>query len=1606
MNAKNTKLTTNKTDTANTVSSAVPRLLEELSGQGIEFWPDGDQLRYRGPRQVLTPSLLSQVKQNKAEILKLLKQGNYISKVFPLSYPQRSLWYIYQSAPESPAYNTAMSERLLFEVDIYSLKFALQTLLTRHPCLRTTFSMQEDKPVQKVHAYRELFFQQIDAPGWPMEELNRRVKEEHERPFDLEKGPVLRASLFTRDKEDHVLLISIHHIVCDGWSMWLLMEELWKIYLDKIAGQPEPPAPNRVHHLAKYPVQLPSLVESININTDSFSLDMDAAGDTGPASGTVEFREFIRDLLLNAFREMGVFQKGGETYDKKGLVNRLNILPGYYRLFEALLDIFLKEQLIQIKENEIIITHNLPLVDTGTETAASALREKKDDIIKRFPELEAYANLVWVCVSAFPAVLTGKQNHMEVMFPNGSMELVENTYKGNKVVDYFNHMVAEMVKTYIRERLRQDENANIRVLEVGAGTGGTSQFVLEAIKDYGTRNQVSYLYTDISPAFAYYGEKLFAERYPFVEFKTLNIEEDPKTQDFNPDSIDIIFASHVLHATRRIENTLNHLKRLLKTNGLLIINEMTQLLDVLTLTFGLTDGWWLLEDENNRIKGSPLLGPGQWQHLLEENGFRKIKFFGLPGIANSRDNSPQQVITAESDGLIKSKDSPSHQPGKEPAKSTQTYEDYVYWQAKMLDGDEGERQWNYWKKQLAGDLPLLNLPLDRPRPPVQTYRGNWYPFKINEVKQDLSGQLTQLAREKGVTLYTLLLCAYHILLHRYTGQDDILVGCPTTGRTLEAFNGIVGDFVNILVLRADFSDDPTANGFIEQMRRTILAAFDHQDYPFTLLVDRLNPKRDSNRPPVFQTMFVFQKPHNLLETQYNNPEFVDVVTDFYSGTARMKVGEFDVESFPISQQEGQFDMSIEITGSDESLKGVLKYNRDIFDDVTMKRMTLNFLHLLDCMVTHPGLPVSEIQFMSEKEKQQLLVEWNNTASQQVLKDIKCIHRLFEDQVKQTPDAIALEFNDTKLNYSQLNHRSNQLAHYLEKHGTKSNDRVGICIRRSFEMIIGIIGILKAGGVTVPLDPSYPRERLSLMIEDSQPTFLLVNHHMAELFQTNRSNPDLEIIIIDNHQDMMAGESGENLSRRVPVDNLLYILYTSGSTGKPKGVEMPHQPISNLIQWQNRQSTLSKHAKTLQFTTLSFDVSFQEIFSTLSSGGSLLLIEEELRQDPESLLRLMKTESVERLFTPFVFLQMLAETSETNDDLIPLSLREIITAGEQLRVTRSIIHLFESLTHCTLYNQYGPTEAHVVTSFTLPGNPCEWPQLPPIGKPIANTRVYILDRHLNPVPIGVTGEIYLGGICLARGYRNQPGLTDEKFIKDPFAHIGDNQAKLYRTGDLGRFLMDGNIEFLGRSDHQVKIRGFRVELAEIENQLLNHENINEAVVIDRENKNGIKSLCAYIVCEAEFSVTGLKDYLSGKIPGYMIPSYFVRLDKIPLLPNQKVDRLSLPQPEGSISTGIEYEAPGDDVEKKLVEIWQDILDIEKIGINDNLFDIGGNSLITLSVQRKIDEFYPGKIKIPDIIQHPTISSLARAIKTRESTIVEKSGREEQLQILLETIGDDN
>ncbi|MBE9169068.1 amino acid adenylation domain-containing protein [Pleurocapsales cyanobacterium LEGE 06147] len=597
----------------------------------------------------------------------------------------------------------------------------------------------------------------------------------------------------------------------------------------------------------------------------------------------------------------------------------------------------------------------------------------------------------------------------------------------------------------------------------------------------------------------------------------------------------------------------------------------------------------------------------------------------------------------------------------------------------------------------------------------------------------------------------------------------------------------------------------------------------------------------------------------------------------------------------------------------------------------------------------------------------------------------CIHQLVENQVAKTPDTVAVIFEDRQLTYRELNQKANQLAHYLIELGVKPEVLVGVCVERSLEMIVALLAILKAGGAYVPLDPNYPQERLAYMLEDSQAKVLLSQSQFAESF----TDHSVKVIYLDKQWEIIEGGE-ENPTTGVQLDHLAYVIYTSGSTGKPKGVAMPHLPLMNLLTWQMQNFKLVR-AKTLQFTPISFDVSFQEIFSTLCSGGTLVLIPDSTRRNSEALLSYLSKQAIERLFLPFIALQHLAEVA--NQTRSPLYLQEVITAGEQLKITRSIANWFSQLKDCTLYNQYGPSESHVVTEYQLSGSPKDWPHLPPIGQPITNTTIYLLDPNLrrqsDPIKLvdpGEPGELAIGGVALARGYLNQPELIDSKFISNPFNN--ETGSRLYRTGDLARLLPDGNLEYIERIDNQVKIHGVRIELGEIEVNLSQHLEVKDAIVVARKDSAGNKRLVAYIVAtNAKTSEDKnklelqLRIFLKERLPNCMVPSAFVFMDALPLTPSGKVERRSLPAPSQTRPTLKEdFVPPRTSVEKQLAKIWSQVLQVEPIGIHDNFFDLGGNSLLAIQLVHKTREAFQKELPMVALFDAPTIAELSKFIDT--------------------------
>ncbi len=875
------------------------------------------------------------------------------------------------------------------------------------------------------------------------------------------------------------------------------------------------------------------------------------------------------------------------------------------------------------------------------------------------------------------------------------------------------------------------------------------------------------------------------------------------------------------------------------------------------------------------------------------------------------------------------------------------YADYARWQADMLRGDEGERLWSYWKNQLKGKLPLLDLPTDRPRPVLQTYRGA---SLTSTLDAELTHRLKALSITHEATLYMTLLAAFQMLLHRYTGQDELLVGSPTAGRSRAELAEVVGYFTNPVVLRADLSQDPTVEDFLHQVRQTVLDAFEHQDYPFALLVEQLQPERDSGRSPLFDVAFVFQK------TQETGNE----ISAFVLGEPgrSLEVGSLKFESVALEQRVAQFDVTLMAAEVGQEIIFSLQYNADLFERETIGRMSEHFRTLLAGIVSNPRQRLSQLPLLSRQERRQLLVEWNET--QRSYPRAKCIHQLFEEQAERTPEALALVCAEERVSYRELNRRANHLAHRLRSSGVGPEALVGVCLRRSVEMVVAMLGVLKAGGAYVPLDPEYPLERLAWMLEDAGVKVVLTEEALAGLWSGN------EALVLYVGSEAGGAEAAENPAVEVGEENLAYVIYTSGSTGRPKGVMIQHHSAVTFLHWAREIFTQDELSGVLASTSICFDLSIFEIFTPLSVGGKVLLAENAL-----CLPALPASQEVTLVNTvPSAMSELVRMNS------IPPCVCTVNLAGEPLS-NALVQQVYQQSNVQKIFNLYGPSEDTTYSTYTLVKRGARG--APTIGRPIAMSEVYILDSHQQPVPVGVIGEIYIGGEGLARGYLNRPELTAERFIPHPFSTQAG--ARLYRTGDRGCYLSDGQIEFLGRADGQVKVRGYRIELGEVEAVLCQHPAVEAAVVVVREDVTGDRRLAAYVVMEAEASVTidEVRQQLRERLPKHMIPSAFVRLDELPLTPNGKVDRAALPPPEQA-EARIEVVAPRTPVEEILVNLYMEVLHLERVSVEDDFFELGGHSLLATQLVSRIREAFQLEVPLRLLFERPSVALLAEGIET--------------------------
>ena len=862
------------------------------------------------------------------------------------------------------------------------------------------------------------------------------------------------------------------------------------------------------------------------------------------------------------------------------------------------------------------------------------------------------------------------------------------------------------------------------------------------------------------------------------------------------------------------------------------------------------------------------------------------------------------------------------------------YKDFAHWQIEKQHKNKiFDEQIKYWKEKLKGAPPILELPTDRNRPVVQTYRGSQKFFALS--KEQLE-RLESFSREENVTLFMTLFSAYVTLLYRYSKQTDIVVGTPVAGRNHPQLADMIGLLINTLPIRVDMVDDPTFQEVLKRVRQVALEAFAHQDLPFEKLVEELAPRRDSSYSPIFQVMFVFQ------EDYMEKLDLPDVRSSFVD----------------ISNETAKFDLSLYFIRSKDGLKGTLEYSTDLYDDETAQNMVQHLNQLIQGIINKPNEKVSELPLLTEREQKQLLVEWNDTSHK--YSENKSITEFFEYQALQTPNQVALRYDHESWTYQEVNEKANRLAHYLQKRGVGPEKIVGIFMDRTPDMIISLLAILKAGGAYLPLDPKYPKERTVFSLKDSAAVLVLSHGELHKKLPIG----EIELICIDCIQDSVSQESIDKPKVDFNQNHLAYTIYTSGSTGKPKAVAIEHKSVVAFLHWAKRTFSKNELSGVLASTSICFDLSVFEIFVPLSWGGTVILCENGLQ-----LPHLPAAQEVKLLNTVPSVAQELMRV-----DGIPSSVRTINLAGEPL--SSKLVHqLYSDTSVQKVYNLYGPSEDTTYSTFT-------WVKYGAkritIGRPLENEEIYILDTKLQPVPVGVFGELYIGGKGVARGYLNRPDLTAEQFIPSPFGE--EAGSRLYKTGDVARYLPDGNIEYSGRMDHQVKIRGFRIELGEIENRLQEHPAIHEGVVDIREIREEDKQIVAFVTINPGYSLNKqeLRRHLSMELPSFMIPNEIIELENIPLTSNGKVDRRTLQNLEVGVQEKVEKIAPVTLTEQRLEKIWSQVLGIKKVGINENFFDLGGHSLLATKIMSRINGIYNFYIPFHIFFQRPTIKELARYI----------------------------
>ncbi|RKH48164.1 non-ribosomal peptide synthetase [Corallococcus sicarius] len=1548
----------------------------------------------------------------------------------PLSFAQQRLWFLSKLEPDSTAYNLPFVVRLEGTLDVPAFARALRDLLQRHESLRTTFHEQDSVPVQRIAPAPALPAGWMDLSTWPdaAHALRALIDEEARQLFHLESGPLWRVLLVRMDARHHVLLLTLHHVIADAWSMGVFLQELTTLYAAHAERRAPELKPLPVQYadfsvwqhgwlrdealeaqLGWWRQQLQDAPKALELPTDR------PRPPTQTFRGAVwpfQFPRELSDAMQVLCRREGVtpsmvvlaaFQVLLSRYSGQEDVAVGSPIAGrHHAELEGLIGFFVntlvlrtklggdptfRELLTRVRDTALgAYAHQ----DLPFEKLVEALRPERDP--RRPPLFQvmlAYQN------APMPETM-GTGLRLQPLEPRGGTAKFDLTLALNDTADGLKglleyntdlfyaatagHIVGHL-RTLLEAAVREPE---CRLSALPMLTPGERELLFQEGKTPATAQdgcppvllQAQARLRPEAVAVEHEGRTLsWAEVHrKALEWRTRAEVALPPPPPLVPVPRDAVlplsFAQQRLWLIDQLEpgSSAYNLFMALRVEGALDVAALEQAFaalvarhESLRTVFVSQEGepvQVILPTVPRALEQVDLsaLAPDV-AHAALEQGLREeaLRPFDLARgpllrVALRRLGPEAQVLSLNlhhivSDGwsmgvLVRELTAlyAAHASGQPPrlAPLPVQYVDFAVWQRAWLKDEVLEHMMAWWRQQLSGVPPLLELPTDKPRPSIQSYRGAQVPVRLSAT---LTESLQALSQREGGTLFMGLVSAFQVLLSRYAGQEDITLGSPIAGRTRQETEGLIGFFVNTLVLRTHVDPKATFRELLGRVRATTLAAYEHQDAPFEKLVEALQPRRSLSHSPLFQVLLALQNAPLQPVTLASGP----------GGSAPLRL-------LPLEQdfQTTQFDLTLDLARTPQGLHGTLSYRTDLFEPATIGRMVEHLRTLLEAAVARPDTRVGELPLLTQGEREQLLVTWNQTQAEYP-RDAT-IPRLFEAQARKTPDAVAVVSGKQRLTYREVEAKANQLAHRLRKLGVGPEIRVGLCVERTADVVVGTLGIMKAGGAYVPLDPSYPKERLGWLLEDARGPALVAHSHLLEALPAFTA----QAVCLDR-DDALAEESSAPPPTEAQPENVAYFIYTSGSTGRPKGVAVTHRNAVAFLTWAQATFEAEETKAVLAATSLNFDLSVFELFAPLMRGGSVVVVRDALHLAEEKLeaeVTLINT-------VPSAMAQLVKLGA------VPPSVRVVNLAGEALPETLAK-QVYGVPTVRKLYNLYGPSEDTTYSTGSLVGRE----EVPNIGRPLANTRAYVLDAYLQPVPVGVAGELYLAGEGQTRGYLLRPELTAERFLPEVHGPAG---SRMYRTGDRVRYRADGVLEYLGRVDFQVKVRGFRIELGEVEAALRQHKAVKDAVVVAKGD-GADKRLVAYVAAKAGATpeAESLKADLRQRLPEYMVPGTVVVLDALPLNANGKVERKALPEPEAQQPGGT-YEAPRTALEAKLAAIWSDVLHVPRVGVKDDFFALGGHSLLATQVVSRVRTETGTELPLRALFEAPTIAALASRIE---------------------------